>query len=67
MSCAVFGAVHLAGFDERSDQSPGSRSLIKACEQSDWANGPLDCVAIGFGGAVIEEPRQPVPTLERQP
>ena len=41
-----------------------------ACEQgilaiqSDWANGSLDRVAIDFDGAVIDEPRQPVTTLE---
>src|SRR6201996_8938572 len=63
-------AVQLAGFDERSDETPGSRSLIMACEQSilaiqsDWANGSLDRVAIDFDGAVIEEPRQPCTALE---
>src|SRR5690348_10416049 len=63
-------AVQLAGFDERSDEAPGSCSLIMACEQcilaiqSDGANGSLDGVAIDFDGAVIEEPRQPVTALE---
>src|ERR1700760_2674846 len=63
-------AVQLAGFDERSDETPSSCSLVMACEQSilavqsDGANGSLDGVAIDFDGAVIDEPRQPVTTLE---
>lgn len=63
-------AVQLAGFDERSDETPGSCSLIMAGEQGilavqrDGANGSLDRIVIDFDGAVIEEPRQPVTTLE---